>query len=387
MTAPADDLADWLRLACIPGVGTQGQRALLAAFGLPGHIFAAGRGALAAVVGGQAADAVLAVPAHEDIERTLAWASEAGNRVLTLADTDYPRQLFDITDPPVLLYVKGEPALLSRPGIALVGARSATAAGEANAEAFARTLAQQGLVVVSGLALGIDAAAHRGALAAGSTGAGTVAVIGTGIDRIYPARNAALAREIAAAGAVVSEFPLGTPPLQHNFPRRNRLIAGLAEGVLVVEAALGSGSLITARLATETGREVFAIPGSIHSPLSRGCHRLIRDGAKLVETAEDVVEELRGRLGWPAPVAASVKDRRSRGAVPAVPAAPPRQAAIALDGERTRVLEAIGHDPVDLDTIAARCGLTVDALYAILLPLELEGRLAKLPGGRFQRIT
>ncbi len=387
MTAPADDLADWLRLACIPGVGTQGQRALLAAFGLPGHIFAAGRGALAAVVGGQAADAVLAVPAHEDIERTLAWASEAGNRVLTLADADYPRQLFDITDPPVLLYVKGEPALLSRPGIALVGARSATAAGEANAEAFARTLAQQGLVVVSGLALGIDAAAHRGALAAGSTGAGTVAVIGTGIDRIYPARNAALAREIAAAGAVVSEFPLGTPPLQHNFPRRNRLIAGLAEGVLVVEAALGSGSLITARLATETGREVFAIPGSIHSPLSRGCHRLIRDGAKLVETAEDVVEELRGRLGWPAPVAASVKDRRSRGAVPAVPAAPPRQAAIALDGERTRVLEAIGHDPVDLDTIAARCGLTVDALYAILLPLELEGRLAKLPGGRFQRIT
>ncbi|HMX13509.1 MAG TPA: DNA-processing protein DprA [Thauera aminoaromatica] len=387
MTAPADDLADWLRLACIPGVGTQGQRALLAAFGLPGHIFAAGRGALAAVVGGQAADAVLAVPAHEDIERTLAWASEAGNRVLTLADADYPRQLFDITDPPVLLYVKGEPALLSRPGIALVGARSATAAGEANAEAFARTLAQQGLVVVSGLALGIDAAAHRGALAAGSTGAGTVAVIGTGIDRIYPARNAALAREIAAAGAVVSEFPLGTPPLQHNFPRRNRLIAGLAEGVLVVEAALGSGSLITARLATETGREVFAIPGSIHSPLSRGCHRLIRDGAKLVETAEDVVEELRGRLGWPAPVAASVKDRRSRGAVPAVPAAPPRQAALALDGERTRVLEAIGHDPVDLDTIAARCGLTVDALYAILLPLELEGRLAKLPGGRFQRIT
>ena len=387
MTAPADDLADWLRLACIPGVGTQGQRALLAAFGLPGHIFAAGRGALAAVVGGQAANAVLAVPAHEDIERTLAWASEAGNRVLTLADADYPRQLFDIADPPVLLYVKGEPALLSRPGIALVGARSATAAGEANAEAFARTLAQQGLVVVSGLALGIDAAAHRGALAAGSTGAGTVAVIGTGIDRIYPARNAALAREIAAAGAVVSEFPLGTPPLQHNFPRRNRLIAGLAEGVLVVEAALGSGSLITARLATETGREVFAIPGSIHSPLSRGCHRLIRDGAKLVETAEDVVEELRGRLGWPAPVAASVKDRRSRGAVPAVPAAPPRQAALALDGERTRVLEAIGHDPVDLDTIAARCGLTVDALYAILLPLELEGRLAKLPGGRFQRIT
>lgn len=390
MTAPADDLADWLRLASVPGIGTQGQRALLAAFGLPGHIFAAGRGALAAVVGGAAADAVLAAPAQADIERTLAWACEAGNRVLTLADADYPRQLFDIADPPVLLYVKGEPALLSRPGIALVGARSATAGGEANAEAFARALAEQGLVVVSGLALGIDAAAHRGALAAGGAGAGTVAVIGTGIDRIYPARNAALARAIAAAGAVVSEFPLGTPPLQHNFPRRNRLIAGLAEGVLVVEAALGSGSLITARLATETGREVFAIPGSIHSPLSRGCHRLIRDGAKLVETAEDVVEELRGRLGWPAPVAApasSARGRRRRGAEPTAAVEPPPQAALALDDDTARVLEAIGHDPVDLDTIAARCGLTVDALYAILLPLELEGRLAKLPGGRFQRIT
>ncbi len=390
MTAPADDLADWLRLARVPGVGTQGQRALLAAFGLPGHIFAAGRGALAAVVGGAAADAVLAAPARADIEPTLAWAGEAGNHILTLADAAYPRQLFDIADPPVLLYVKGEPALLSRPGIALVGARSATAAGEANAEAFARALAQQGLVVVSGLALGIDAAAHRGALAAGSAGAGTVAVIGTGIDRIYPARNAALAREIAAAGAVVSEFPLGTPPLQHNFPRRNRLIAGLAEGVLVVEAALGSGSLITARLATETGREVFAIPGSIHSPLSRGCHRLIRDGAKLVETAEDVVEELRGRLGWPAPAvapAASAGGRRRRGTEPAAPAEAPPQAALALGDETSRVLDAIGHDPTDLDTIAARCGLTVDALYAILLPLELEGRLAKLPGGRFQRIT
>ena len=390
MTAPADDLADWLRLARVPGVGTQGQRALLAAFGLPGHIFAAGRGALAAVVGGAAADALLAAPAQADIERTLAWAGEAGNHILTLADAAYPRQLFDIADPPVLLYVKGEPALLSRPGIALVGARSATAAGEANAEAFARALAQQGLVVVSGLALGIDAAAHRGALAAGSAGAGTVAVIGTGIDRIYPARNAALAREIAAAGAVVSEFPLGTPPLQHNFPRRNRLIAGLAEGVLVVEAALGSGSLITARLATETGREVFAIPGSIHSPLSRGCHRLIRDGAKLVETAEDVVEELRGRLGWPAPAvapAASAGGRRRRGTEPAAPAEAHPQAALALGDETAHVLDAIGHDPTDLDTIAARCGLTVDALYAILLPLELEGRLAKLPGGRFQRIT
>ena len=297
---PADDIADWLRLAGVPGLGPQRQRDLLAAFGLPVHIFAASRNALAAVVGGEAASAVLATPPDAAIERTLAWAAEPDSHILTLGDPAYPHSLFDIADPPVLLYVKGDPALLSRPGIALVGARSSTAGGEANAEAFARALAGHGLVVVSGLALGIDAAAHRGALAAGSAGAGTVAVIGTGIDRIYPARNATLAREIAASGAIVSEFALGTPPLPHNFPRRNRLIAGLAEGVLVVEAALGSGSLITARLAAEHGREVYAIPGSIHSPLSRGCHRLIRDGAKLVETAEDVIEELRGRLGWPA---------------------------------------------------------------------------------------
>jgi DNA processing protein len=382
VTAPADDLTDWLRLACVPGLGPQRQRDLLAAFGLPRHIFAAGRSALAAVVGGEIAGAVLATAPDETIGRTLAWAAEPGSHILTLGDPAYPRNLFDIADPPVLLYVKGDPALLARPGIALVGARSSTAGGEANAEAFARALAGHGLVVVSGLALGIDAAAHRGALAAGSTGAGTVAVIGTGIDRIYPARNATLARAIAADGAIVSEFPLGTPPLQHNFPRRNRLIAGLAEGVLVVEAALGSGSLITARLATEHGREVFAIPGSIHSPLSRGCHRLIRDGAKLVETAEDVIEELRGRLGWPAPVAAALPAARRRRDAPT----PAPQTALALGGDAAHVLEAIGHDPVNIDTLAARCGLTVDALYAILLPLELEGRLAKLPGGCFQRI-
>jgi DNA processing protein len=382
---PADDIADWLRLASVPGLGPQRQRDLLAAFGLPVHIFAASRNALAAVVGGEAASAVLATPPDAAIERTLAWAAEPDSHILTLGDPAYPHSLFDIADPPVLLYVKGDPALLCRPGIALVGARSSTAGGEANAGAFARALAGHGLVVVSGLALGIDAAAHRGALAAGSAGAGTVAVIGTGIDRIYPARNATLAREIAASGAIVSEFALGTPPLPHNFPRRNRLIAGLAEGVLVVEAALGSGSLITARLAAEHGREVYAIPGSIHSPLSRGCHRLIRDGAKLVETAEDVIEELRGRLGWPAPAAAPPPGRRRQRGEPAAVPPPAGQSALALADDAARVLEAIGHDPVDIDTLAPRCGLTVDALYAILLPLELEGRLARLPGGRFQR--
>lgn len=390
LTGAAEDLADWLRLAAVPGLGAERQRSLLAAFGLPRHIFAAGRSALSAVVGRELADAVLAPPPQAQIEGALAWATEPGSHVLTLADEAYPRSLLDIADPPVLLYVKGDPALLQRPAIALVGARSATAQGEANAEAFARSLAEAGLTIVSGLALGVDAGAHRGALAAGADGGGTVAVIGTGIDRIYPARNAALAREIAAGGAIVSEFPLGTPPLQHNFPRRNRIIAGLAQGVLVVEAALNSGSLITARLASESGREVFAIPGSIHSPLARGCHRLIRDGAKLVETAEDVIEELRGRLGWPAPAPQAVGRRRQGGRATAgrsARTAPPVQQSVpGLDDEPARVLQIIGHDPVDIDTLAGRCGLTVDALYAILLPLELDGHLARLPGGRIQRL-
>jgi DNA processing protein len=390
VTAALEDLPDWLRLAAVRGLGVERQRSLLAAFGLPRHIFAAGRSALAAVVGRELADAVLAAPPDEHIERALAWAAEPGSHILTLADEAYPRTLLDSADPPVLLYVKGDPALLQRPGIALVGARSATAQGEANAAAFAQSLAEAGLVIVSGLALGVDAAAHRGALAA-APGGSTVAVIGTGIDRIYPARNAALARAIATSGAIVSEFALGTPPLPHNFPRRNRIIAGLAEGVLVVEAALNSGSLITARLATESGREVFAIPGSIHSPLARGCHRLIRDGAKLVETAEDVIEELRGRLGWATTAPTSEPRGRARQGSKAATshagaaAQPVQQTVPGLDDEAARVLHIIGHDPVDIDTLAGRCGLTVDALYAILLPLELEGHLARLPGGRLQR--
>lgn len=378
----ADDLADWLRLTSIAGVGGETQRRLLAAFGLPHRIFASGRSALAAVVGGEAADQLLAAPPQDAIEKALAWAAEPGNHILTLADAAYPRSLLDIADPPVLLYVKGDPAMLQRPAIAIVGARSATPQGEANAEAFARALSKHGLTVISGLALGIDAAAHRGALAAGD--GGTVAVIGTGADRIYPARNAAIARDIAAQGAIISELPLGTNALRHNFPRRNRIIAGLAQGVLVVEAALDSGSLISARLATESGREVFAIPGSIHSPMSRGCHRLIREGAKLVETAEDILEELRGRLGWPAekPAARARAGRGPRGEHRPADIEP----ALPLADDASQVLQAIGHDPVDIDTLAPRCGLTVDALYAILLPLELEGYIARLPGGRFQRV-
>lgn len=359
------DRTDWLRLTLVEGVGPASQRALLKALGPPGQVLAASRATLAGIVGADAADRLRTGPDPAALDAALAWLDEPGNRILTLADPEYPPALLEIPDPPTLLYVKGDVALLSRPSLAVVGARSATPQGLDNARAFARVLAESGLTIVSGLALGIDTAAHRGALDA--AGGRTVAVIGTGADRVYPARNRDLAHRVVERGAIVSEFPLGTPPLAHNFPRRNRIIAGLARGVLVVEAATDSGSLITARLAGENGREVMAIPGSIHSPLSRGCHRLIRDGAKLVETAADVLEELR----WQVVPAAST---------------PPSDERPAIDPQAARVLEAMGFDPVTPEVLVERCGLTLDALYAILLALELEGRVASLPGSRYQRL-
>jgi DNA processing protein len=359
----SDPLAPWLRLILTPGVGPGQQRQLLAAFGPPEGIYAAGHSAIAAVIGGPAARTLLDHDATPAVEVALEWLSQPGNRLLTLGDEAYPAALLEIPDPPVALYVKGDAALLSRPSLAVVGARNATPQGEANAESFSRALSEAGLCIVSGLALGIDAAAHRGGLAGPGS---TVAVIGTGADRIYPARNAALARQIAEAGVIVSEFPLGIGPLAHNFPRRNRLIAGLAQGVLVVEAALKSGSLITARLATDCGREVFAIPGSIHSPVARGCHQLIRDGAKLVETAVDILDELR---------------LAPREAAPQLDLAP-----VDDEGDEAQVIRAMGHDPVDMDALVQRTNLTAEALYAILLALELDGRVSRLPGGRLQRL-
>ena len=359
----SDPRAPWLRLILTPGVGPGQQRQLLAAFGPPERIYAAGHSAIAAVVGGPAARTLLDHDATPAVETALEWLSRPGNSLLTLGDEAYPPALLEIPDPPVALYVKGDAALLSRPSLAVVGARNATPQGEANAESFSRALSEAGLGIVSGLALGIDAAAHRGGLAGPGS---TVAVIGTGADRIYPARNAALARQIAEAGAIISEFPLGIGPLAHNFPRRNRLIAGLAQGVLVVEAALKSGSLITARLATDCGREVFAIPGSIHSPVARGCHQLIRDGAKLVETAVDILDELRLAPREAAPQLASAPDD--------------------AEGDEALVICAMGHDPVDMDALVQRTNLTAEALYAILLALELDGRVSRLPGGRLQRL-
>ncbi|MFN4148312.1 MAG: DNA-processing protein DprA [Rhodocyclaceae bacterium] len=356
----APDLADWLRLTMIPGLGGEGQRRLLQSFGDPAAIFSASLGSLAKLLGNALAERVLHHDVAAEVAAALAWANQPGNRILTLADTDYPQALLNAPDPPLLLYVKGRVELLNRPAFAIVGSRNATKQGETNAEAFAQTLASAGLTIVSGMAAGIDAAAHRGAL---QEAASTIAVIGTGCDRIYPARNERLAREIATRGAIVSEFPLGTPPLPGNFPRRNRIIAGLGRGCLVVEATKQSGSLITARLAAEAGREVFAIPGSIHSPQSKGCHALIKQGAKLVESAQDILEELH----WERVAA---------------PARPEEEKA-----EDDPILAALGGDPCDLDTLVSRTGLAADVLLAQLLTLEMSGRIAQLPGGRYQRLN
>ena len=387
-------LAHWLRLVLARGVGAATQRNLLAAFGLPEAIFAASRAALAAVVGTRMAQAVLAEPDTAQIERTLAWANEPDNHLLTLADAEYPPALLESADPPVLLYVKGDvQALHAANPLAIVGARTATPQGLSNARAFAQQLAEDGWMVVSGLAQGIDAAAHEGALAAAR--GRTVAFVGTGLDRVYPAAHRDLAHRIAARGALVSEFALGTPPRPGHFPRRNRLIAGLARGVLVVEASLQSGSLITARLALESGREVFAIPGSIHSPQARGCHRLIREGARLVETMADILEELppREHAAPPPEVAASAPPATNaarRKKAPqhhdAPPASAPQNAAAATDAE-AQVLAAMGFDPVDFDAVAERCDLTAADLQVILLQLEMAGKVGRMAGGLLQRLA
>lgn len=346
----------WLRLALAPGLGNAGLLRLLTAFGSPEAVLSCSRAALAAHLTPAQIDGLLAAPDAARLDAARAWLDQPGNSLMTLADADYPKSLLEIADPPALLFCKGRRTLLNQPALGIVGSRNATPQGVRDAEAFAHALSDAGLTIVSGLALGIDAAAHRGGLA----GAGSsIAVVGTGLDRVYPAKNKALAHRLAETGLILSEFPLGTPPLPHHFPRRNRLISGLARGVLVVEAAPDSGSLITARVAVEQGREVFAIPGSIHSPLSRGCHALIKEGAKLVESAADILDE----LAWPHRLAAPVF--AETGADP--------------------VLDALDGAPVTLDVLALRTGLTLDALSAKLLALELEGRIAALPGGRYQK--
>ena len=357
---PDPGLASWLKLALTPGIGPATFQRMLRQFGLPQAILQRSRSELSGFTTSAVLDALHSDAVAQTVERTLAWAAQPGHSIVTLADDVYPRPLLEIADPPALLYARGRTELLSRNALAVVGSRNATQQGEANAEVLARALSAAGLTIVSGLALGIDAAAHRGGMA----GAGsTIAVLGTGIDVVYPSRNAALAAEIAEHGLLLSEFPLGSGPVAQNFPRRNRLISGLARGCLVVEAALASGSLITARAAAEQGREVFALPGSIHSPLSKGCHALIKSGAKLVESAEDVLTELSGFR--PSGFASTQQ---------------------AVHHGDTGLLAHMGHDPVDVDSLCSRAGLSAEQVSSELLKLELDGRVAALPGGLYQRL-
>jgi len=362
------ELGAWLRLLQTPGVGNATARRLLAAFGLPEAVFDQPTAALCTVVGPALAERLQAEPEDWPAlwQRTRDWlAGDAQRRLLTPGDTAYPSELLQTADPPLLLYLHGQSEVLRQPRrLAMVGSRNPTPQGEDNARRFAHALAEAGVCIVSGLALGIDAAAHEGALDAGGL---TIAVVGTGLDRVYPGRHLALARRITEHGLLISEYPLGTPPLAANFPKRNRIISALSQGTLVVEAALESGSLVTARLAAEQGREVFAIPGSIHAPQSRGCHALIRQGAKLVESAQDILEELR--------------------LAPPEPAAPDDRAPACADSraDDDPLLQALGWEPRGLDALQARCGLDTATLQARLLELELDGRLTRLPGGLYQR--
>ena len=382
-----DELGAWLRLTLTPGIGNGAARRLLARFGLPQSIFQQTEAALQLCVPAAQAKALREIPqGWETLWQTTAqWLANAALQgpardIVSLGDLRYPQALLDTEDPPLLLYLMGPASLLQHQPfpsdrcLAVVGSRNPTAQGAENARLFARALCGAGLTIVSGLALGVDAAAHEGALEAATsagTMAATIAVVGTGLDRVYPRKNLDLAHRIAAHGLIVSEYPLGTPPLPGNFPKRNRIISGLSQGTLVVEAALASGSLITARMAAEQGREVFAIPGSIHAPQSRGCHALIRQGAKLVESAQDVLEELK--------IPATTVPGLSHEGVNA-------PGADVSDETEDPVLAALGYDPMGLDALIARTGMDASTLQVALLELELDGRVARLPGGLFQRV-
>jgi DNA processing protein len=360
----ANELPYWLALLRMPGIGPVTAQALIEQWGTPRRLFEAGsvgsKGLERLAVG---AREYLRQPDWPSVERDLEWLAQAQSSAVTLHDAAYPPLLKQIADPPLVLFVQGDPNLLAAKQLAIVGSRNPTAAGEQTAAEFARYLTEVGLTITSGLAVGIDAAAHRGALAGNGH---TIAVAGTGLDRVYPARHRDLAREIAERGALISEFPPGTPPRPEHFPRRNRLISGLSLGTLVVEAALQSGSLITARLATEQGREVFAIPGSIHNPLARGCHALLRQGAKLVETAQDILEELGALAAWGETLAPTTDDNGPE--------------------EIQGLLHHVGFEPTAVDTLVERSGLTAAQVSSMLVVLELHGQVTSAPGGLYTRI-
>ena len=380
------ELTAWLRLTLAPGVGNDTARKLLAAFGSAEAVFVQTEAALRQLGSDKLVRALSVEPPKLAVllQATLDWLAAGDNRVVApIGSAHYPTALLNIEDPPLVLYMMGDQvnSALAAPNLialnlAIVGSRNPTPQGEANARQFAKAFAEQGLCIVSGLALGVDGAAHDGALSggAGSGRCATIAVVGTGLDRVYPKKHLALAHRIAANGLIISEFPIGTPPLNANFPKRNRIISGLSSGTLVVEAALKSGSLITARLASEQGKDVFAIPGSIHSPQSRGCHYLIKQGAKLVETAQDVMEELRIPLSFITPTTDGDDQ------------APSGFSSSLAKGDSS-FLSALGYDIVSLDALQARTGLPTPELQAKLLELELDGFVRRLPGGLFQRMS
>jgi DNA processing protein len=386
MLKTPEELGAWLRLLLTPGVGTETARRLLAALGPPEAIFMQSDAALRQIVSAQQAQALGQMPDNIASLSAETWqwlqtqtAVGVSRTVITLGDADYPDSLLEIPDPPLMLYAMGQtdqlPALQSAQALAMVGSRNPTPQGAANARELARSLASSRLTIVSGLALGVDGAAHEGALLGATAGSlATIAVVGTGLDRVYPRQHRDLAHQITQRGLILSEYPLGTPPLAAHFPRRNRLIAGLSQATLVVEAALQSGSLITAKQALEQGRDVMAVPGSIHSAQSKGCHLLIKQGAKLVESAQDVLEELN---------------------LPALDVEGARALKATFcdddfvghsDKLQGTLLQALGHDPVNLDALQARCGWPTAQLQARLLELELLGQVGRLPGGLFQRI-
>lgn len=359
------DIESWLNLCLIEGLGNVSIRKLLISFGNPSAILSASSTTLERCITPAAAARIQSRTNRSKIQATLEWLEDPINTIITWADPDYPTQLLNIPDPPPLLYLKGRRELLRHPALAVVGSRNATPQGLSNAEVLSETASNAGLCIISGLALGIDAAAHTGGLRGLAS---SIAVVGTGLDIVYPARNHALAHRLAKEGAIVSEFPLGTPAIGRNFPRRNRIISGMSHGCLVVEAALRSGSLITARQALEQGREVMAIPGSIHSPLAKGCHALIKQGAKLVENTQDILEELNH-------LPLAIHPTR------------PHSVENKVSNENESLLKHLGHDAVDIDTLCMRSGLTADVVSAMLLTLELEGQVSSLPGGCYQRVS
>ena len=385
MVNTPEELGSWLRLVLTPGVGLETARRLLAAFGPPDAIFGQKESALRQIVSAQQAQALGQAPdgwasLNDDTWQWLQTdsATSVSRAVITLGDAHYPSSLLDIPDPPLMLYALGQTAQLqalkAEQALAMVGSRNPTPQGAANARDFAHNLAASGLTIVSGLALGIDGAAHEGALLGAAVGSlATIAIVGTGLDRVYPRQHRELAHQIALRGLILSEYPLGTPPLAPNFPKRNRLISGLSQATLVVEAALQSGSLITAKQALEQGRDVMAIPGSIHSAQAKGCHLLIKQGAKLVESAQDVLEELK------------LPDLQTQGTLALETTSTDDDTASSRKPEDV-LLRAMGHDPVSLDALQARCGWPTAQLQAELMELELMGQVGRLPGGLFQRV-